>query len=188
MGEGFVTGLSSRFKERRRLSRKHVFFPYEGGDWFALKNRENQHNSLSRMNFLRFEGLEREIQQSSAVAARRTCRPNPRVLATEGVGGRDVPAFVACPVRFALRPTRSPRCGSPPIYGCCAAELRAAFCCRFDVCGCSIFFDKLGGVGASNRVCSNLFAAHSFTRRSPPTSPRGCSHPRERPGRLFGPR
>ena len=58
------------------------------------------------MNFRRFEGLEREIQQSSAVAARRTCRPNPRVLATEGVGGRDVPAFVACPVRFALRPTR----------------------------------------------------------------------------------
>ena len=46
LGLGYVTGLSSGFEERRRLSRKHVFFPYEGGDCFALKNRENQHNSL----------------------------------------------------------------------------------------------------------------------------------------------
>ena len=45
-GKGSATGLLSGDLERLRLSRKHVFFPYEGGDWEALKNRENQHNSL----------------------------------------------------------------------------------------------------------------------------------------------
>ena len=45
-GKGSATGLLSGDLERLRLSRKHVFFPYEGGDWDALKNRENQHNSL----------------------------------------------------------------------------------------------------------------------------------------------
>ena len=34
---------------------------------------------------------------------------------------------------------------SPPIYGCCAAELRAAFCCRFDVCGCHSLISPVAG-------------------------------------------
>ena len=144
--------------------------------------------SLAKMNFLRFKGLEREIQLSSAVAAVERRRSNPRVLATNGDGAPAHPALVACPAPFAPRPARSPRCRTCPIYGSFAAELRAAFLCRFDVCGSSIFCVCLCRIGASNRVRSNLFAAHSSARQSPPSSPRECSHPRKRPGRLFGPR
>ena len=135
--------------------------------------------SLAKMNYLRFEGLEREIQLSSAVAAVATRRSNPRVLATDGDSAPAHPACVACPAPFALRPARSPRCGTRRIYGCSAAELRAACVHRFDVCRCSISFVELRRVGASNGGTLEPFCSPLLrTPLAPPGAERVFSPPR----------
>ena len=134
------------------------------------------------MNFLRFKGLEREIQLSSAVAAVATRRSNPRVLATDGDSAPAHPACVACPAPFALRPARSPRCGTRRIYGCSAAELRAACVHRFDVCRCSISFVELRRVGASNGGTLEPFCSPLLrTPLAPPGAERVFSPPRAPP-------